>query len=718
MPDIDARRSGKPQPSVRTAVAVVAVAIAVSLAPASLAAQTCPGPAFKPVGQIEADGGTLAAVIKVVSGPRSTPGATNPLMLRYFSGYNQFNPNQKWPTDPSVAGPGPTLRAGATDKVNITLLNQVNVEQFGGTLDAGERGQGTGCDEAAQFNADGTIRVENFYPANDKYPNCFHGSSSANLHFHGAHVTPSTTGDNVLINVRPNLKITENDVKASFAKIFEHCSLGHEPQKWEDLPPEYRTLQETLLREYDKTAPYIGPGRNPDGHGLPENQQLWRKNQDQIDLGHWPQWYSGAYPYCFQFPQYGPANPDIRMGQAPGTHWYHSHKHGSTSVNLFNGLSGAMILTDNSPTGYDGKLRAFYGGNLDEKVLVLQVITNVVNLTVGAGSARQVPPVLVNGQQTPTIQMKKGEVQLWRFVNATVQSFVKGATFTPAGITFKQTAQDGVQLAWQNYNTLPNTSVTMSPANRVDLLVQAPATAGCFTLQDPNLGTLLYVQVTNDSVPAKGFPTAEKDYPVLPEYLWDIDWEEANNHQRTITYGSVPGNPNPPAGTRSMRQFKINNRQFEDKEIDELIKLDIAEEWTIYSTDDGGVFPRGGNLVIGHPFHIHINPFQVIEVFDPNTMTTPQRLPPPWIWWDTFAIPLAKVTSDQSSCPIPLVEVDQVVNGQIEKVKVCPGYYKFLSRFVDFTGEYVEHCHILAHEDRGMMQLIKVDSNKSVNTHH
>ena len=337
MREINAISSRRPQPLVRTALAIAGIVLAVLFAPARLQSQACTTAAFTKVGEIEGDGGTLSAVMKVVSGNRTVPGSTDALMLRYFEGYNQFNPSQKWPVNPGIAGPGPTLRTGATDIVTITLLNQVNVEQFGGSLDAGEKGQGTGCDEATRLNADGSINIANFYPADDKYPNCFHGSSSANLHFHGAHVTPSTTGDNVLVNVRPNMKVTEKEVKASFAKIFEHCALRHEPQKWDELPQEYRDLQETLVKEYDATAPYVGPGMNPDGHGLPLNQQLWLQNEEAIKLGEWPQWYVGAYPYCFQFPQYGAANPDIRMGQAPGTHWYHSHKHGSTSINLFNG---------------------------------------------------------------------------------------------------------------------------------------------------------------------------------------------------------------------------------------------------------------------------------------------------------------------------------------------------------------------------------------------
>ena len=45
------------------------------------------------------------------------------------------------------------------------------------------------------------------------------------------------------------------------------------------------------------------------------------------------------------------------MGQAPGTHWYHAHKHGSTAVDVSNGMAGAFIIEGDA---YDGKLNAFY----------------------------------------------------------------------------------------------------------------------------------------------------------------------------------------------------------------------------------------------------------------------------------------------------------------------------------------------------------------------
>ena len=70
----------------------------------------------------------------------------------------------------------------------------------------------------------------------------------------------------------------------------------------------------------------------------------------------------------------------------------------------------------------------------------------------------------------------------------------------------------------------------------------------------------------------------------------------------------------------------------------------------------------------------------------------PLKIPPPWIWWDTFGLPPA-------------------ANGK-------NGYIKMLTRFVDFPGSFVDHCHILAHEDRGMMQLIEVVPNTTMLSHH
>ena len=129
-----------------------------------------------------------------------------------------------------------------------------------------------------------------------------------------------------------------------------------------------------------------------------------------------------------------------------------------------------------------------------------------------------------------------------------------------------------------------------------------------------------------------------------------------------------------------------------------------------------------------HPFHIHVNPFQVVEVFDPNekvkitggavadkyvfgpvqdastqcsinadqpsTWRDCHNVVQKWgIWWDVFPIPSGNTFYDASNPALAYP---------------IPGYFKMRSRFVDYTGQYVLHCHILAHEDRGMMTIVEV----------
>ena len=49
---------------------------------------------------------------------------------------------------------------------------------------------------------------------------------------------------------------------------------------------------------------------------------------------------------------------------------------------------------------------------------------------------------------------------------------------------------------------------------------------------------------------------------------------------------------------------------------------------------------------------------------------------------------------------------------------VIPGYFKMRSRFVDYGGAYVIHCHILAHEDRGMMVQVNLGTNLGTTLEH
>jgi FtsP/CotA-like multicopper oxidase with cupredoxin domain len=258
--------------------------------------------------------------------------------------------------------------------------------------------------------------------------------------------------------------------------------------------------------------------------------------------------------------------------------------------------------------------------------------------------------------------------------------------------------------------------------------------------------TFLTVNLTGDKVDPKSkqgqfIPQA----PSFPPYLADITSAEVTGKKKLMfaTVGPPAGPPNPPKHT-------IDGKSF-DGEVGAVVLLNTVEEWTVMNTTPN----------ISHPFHIHINPFQVVEVFEPNaTINDPATGQPvnkyvfdrsdlkvagqclldrfnsdTWkpcdapevvtnrIWWDVFPIPSgrkvntkAKLTTDPATGK-PTVVLDS--NGKVvyEQVTV-PGYFKMRSRFVDYAGYYVLHCHILAHEDRGMMTIVEVAPSRTPYSHH
>jgi FtsP/CotA-like multicopper oxidase with cupredoxin domain len=454
------------------------------------------------------------------------------------------------------------------------------------------------------------------------------------------------------------------------------------------------------------------------------------------------------------------------MGQAPGTQWYHAHKHGSTALNVANGMTGAFIIEGQ----YDDDLKKFYGSKLHEQVLVLQQLSSTPfpvldpSHTGGPGAAR--PPISVNGRRQPIVTMQPGEVQMWRIVNGDFRDAVQFVSFTPEGSTqacnqsgsqavvtpcvnWRQIAQDGVQFDFTNYQSLgsPNNPLNLSPANRADLLVKAPSQPGTYILQaSANTGlplqtcsssspagcqaapdasysfALLTVKVTGDPItPAMDFIQNQSDFPQFPNFLSDIP-DNTIFTRRTLVFG---------AGNTT-----IDGKRFDPNKVNQAMLLNTDEEWTVMNQANDKA----------HPFHIHINPFQITEIFEPNSQAAttkgnpcyvdpndpstfkpcPSQQPQaPYVWWDTFGIPTGAqfdITSqcsnsnDVKTCPKKLQPYTACAQGTC--TETIPGWFKMRSRFVDFTGQYVIHCHILIHEDRGMMQLVEVVTDKTLYTHH
>jgi FtsP/CotA-like multicopper oxidase with cupredoxin domain len=689
----------------------------------------CPNPlAGRPlltVPELKSANGRLYALLQVSDNSNrvmwdtgSTPRCATQYM-RFFHGHSLL---PLGPEDPLFSGsdpiPGPTFRARVGDLIEIQFENRINTQHFINSLDRGDTGQGNGCDITFAGTGGKSSNLNG-----DTMPNCIHGSSTTNVHFHGTHTTPNTTGDNVLLFIRPTQNTLPPAGQAALKEFFTTCEQKGPPTYWTDMPANWQTLQKQWVANYDNSAPYQGKSPNPGGPPvLPPNMQLSPVNQTEIANRLWPQYQIGYFPYCFKLPAYDPAK--VKMGQAPGTHWYHAHKHGSTALNIANGMTGAFIIEGQ----YDDDLRKFYRSNpswkFQEQVLVIQQLATVLPITVpgkGPGS-RAVPLLSVNGRQAPVITMQQNQVQLWRFVNgaerdaALFQGFVQRGSPSPCTgnpattcVHWKQTAQDGVQFIFSNYSGTPEDNpFNLAPGNRADLLVQAPSTAGTYDLKvqaglcrndcNPQTETLLTVVVANTAIsPAMPFITNESDFPAFPAFLKDIPASDIFV-KRDLVFQDNQG------------ALQINGQQFNDHVFNQVMLLNSAEEWKVSNLD----------ATKEHPFHIHVNPFQITEVFqpqsaaakdpknpcyaDPNNPATWKPCNSPqkdFIWWDTFAIPAARNDTDK--------------NG---KAVTIPGYFRMRSRFVDFPGQFVLHCHILTHEDRGMMELIEVVPDTTIYTHH
>jgi FtsP/CotA-like multicopper oxidase with cupredoxin domain len=653
--------------------------------------------------------------------------------------------------------PGPTLRARVGDLVELTFLNQINPADFGNSIDQDLVKGGTGCDEVSGIYPPTQTKDGKTKPV-DIFPNCFHGSSTANIHYHGTHTNPSSTGDNVLVEIRPsNAQQDSNPVTAAtykkeFDEFFATCEAmlkdhprAEWPTRWADLPDDYTKDQKARLIAYDNQS----------------GQNLWGTDQKALDAGTWPLYYLGAYPYCFQLPEYKDTvfpppggGTALQMGQAPGTHWYHAHKHGSTAIDVSNGMSGVFIIEG----AYDDALNAYYNVKPNwtrtQPVLLVNQVGTSPNLEHPSnGQTDKGPNFSVNGRLEPTIHMYPGEVQMWRIANSSSRSAMYLPSLPP-GFTWHQLAQDGVQFTPDNYEksgTQPDGTaqpINIASGNRVDLLVQAPSTASekpvavqvlpnvaraeVSIVPDANVRrwpatlpppvNLLWVDVSGQGPPMQLIPK-DKLAP-LPPYLADIKDEDVAgpDHKKTVTYAS--------AGPGSVKQHTIDNYQFSETDQSGWIKVDelnTAQEWTVVNATSF--------QPIDHPFHIHINPFQITSVFDPNQVITPSGTSTPvfkyvfdpgvkllpgqcyvnpddkstWkpcddkpgkelIWWDTFPIPSARAATG-------FVDKDG-------KTIVVAGHFIMRTRLDDFPGIWVTHCHILAHEDRGMMTIVSVAASQ------
>ena len=250
----------------------------------------------------------------------------------------------------------------------------------------------------------------------------------------------------------------------------------------------------------------------------------------------------------------------------------------------------------------------------------------------------------VNGMLNPTITLRPGETQLWRIGNVGADLYY---LLTLDGHRFYEVARDGHRLA----HLVPKEQLLLPPGAREEVLVQA-AGAGTYELRTAGFDTGPKGNRYPGAVLATLHVAGAALTPIaLPEQLLPVaDLRGAVTGRRTIVLSE----------TEDGDTFFIDGRTFDPGRMDTRVKLGAVEEWTIRN--------ESGEL---HDFHIHQTHFQVTEV---------------------------------NGVPQPLDGYQDIVNVPVR------GAVKVIIPFTDpiIVGRFVYHCHLLSHEDKGMMATIEV----------
>ena len=353
----------------------------------------------------------------------------------------------------------------------------------------------------------------------------------------------------------------------------------------------------------------------------------------------------------------------IPADHVSGTNWYHPHNHGSADVQLASGCVGALIIE-----GDFAGVPEIAGAR--ERTLVL---TEAVFDAFGTieDFATLFPEnaarfLVVNGMREPTITMRPGEVQRWRLLHAGWQDdlFIE-----LTGHALNPIARDGVPLSriglsiprhLEGSTGNPN-AMLMAPGQRTDVLVQA-GKPGTYSLRavpydqgyaSPT-GPIARLVVEGDPLPMN----LPAKLPPLPEALI-ADAEITGRRVLTLS-----GNAPEKEATEHWRDFRffVDGKTFDPNRVDQRVRLGAVEEWTVVNAH-----------VDDHVFHIHVNDMLLTKV-------NGEALPEPF-WLDTAIVPRK-------------------------------GSITFRSRFTDFTGKFMLHCHMMNHEELGMMQVVEVYSDR------
>ena len=369
-----------------------------------------------------------------------------------------------------------------------------------------------------------------------------------------------------------------------------------------------------------------------------------------------------------------------------GYNWYHPHKHHASKQQVEAGLAGAIMV------GNPLEPWPEYKDELKQVNLVFSEANISVNgqfkQMIGTDSSDNYGSTYtdgwqkrVNGQMNPIIRIRPGETQVWNMG----QFGARGATnFVIADDNLQNPwnatilARDGASAFVHPYNVTLSASelrmndisalTVLSPGNRMSLAVTAPTTPGTYYFMDGwggeearvnASGTGYYYVLATLVVEGDAVTTAA---PVFAPQEADPLWKEIPDVTRVFSLEQLAQVED--GGVINIDNFYVNGKKFGEGVMPQL-EIGTVEEWTILNAGP-----------LNHPFHIHQGVFIVTKI-------------------NGFPIePDKKFPNANAANYVSPLDVIMV-----------PAFGSVTIRFraLDFPGKYVFHCHILEHEDEGMM---------------
>ncbi len=367
-------------------------------------------------------------------------------------------------------------------------------------------------------------------------------------------------------------------------------------------------------------------------------------------------------------------NPQFTVMDHAATFWYHPHLHHKTNEHVSKGIAGLIIVRDSLEAALP--LPRTYG--LDDIPVILQTkeldaLGQIVSHT------HQDKLLLINGVQNPYVDVPAQWVRFRVLNGSSERSFYIGLD---NNLPFYQIASDAALLN----RPVSLTRLLLSPGERAELMIDlsqrqgqnlvlksfaAELPNGIYGARFPGMGQGMVLNGYNpnplngqnfDLLTLKVGPPLAGINTTLPQQLNNlvpISSLQADTSRNFVFMPDMMG-PNQLNGS-----FMINDRHFEMDFINEIVTLDNVEIWELRNQSG-----------ISHPFHIHNVPFYILSR---NGLLPPEN-----------------------------------EAGLKDVVLVRPGEtVRIITKFTDFADSpipYMYHCHLLTHEDHGMMGQFLVQS--------